>query len=77
LRNAVKKANHICKSVASTRYRLDDDQDGQTLHVTISIGVSCLQKGDTMTSVIQRADKALYAAKDAGKNYVCSERDVK
>jgi diguanylate cyclase len=77
LRNAVKKANHICKSVASTRYRLDDDQGGQTLHVTISIGVSCLQKADTATSVIQRADKALYAGKHAGKNCVCSEKDLK
>ena len=77
LRNAVKKANHICKSVASTWYRLDDDQDGQTLHVTLSIGVSCHQKADTTASVIQRADKALYAAKHAGKNRVCFDKDVK
>lgn len=77
LRNAVKKANHICKSVASTRYRLDDDHDGQSLHVTMSVGVSCHQKADTTTSVMQRADKALYAAKHAGKNCVYSEKDVK
>ena len=77
LKNAVKKANHICKSVTSTRYRLDDDHDGQTLRVTISIGVSCHQKDDTTTSVIQRADKALYAAKHAGKNCVYAEKDVK
>jgi len=77
LRNAVKKASHICKSIASTRYRLDDDQDEQTLHVTISVGVSCHQKADTTTSVIQRADKALYAAKHAGKNCVYSEKDGK
>jgi len=76
LTNAVKKANHICKSVASTWYRLDDDQDGQTLHVTISIGVSCQQQADTTTSVIQRADKALYAAKHAGKNCICCDKDV-
>ena len=76
LRNAVKKANHICKSVASTWYRLDDDQDGQTLHVTISIGVSCHQKADTTTSVIQRADKALYAAKHVGKNCVYFDKDM-
>ena len=73
LRNAVKKANHICKSVASTWYRLDDDQDGQTLNITISIGVSSYQKDDTTTSVIKRADDALYAAKHAGKNCVNSE----
>lgn len=77
LKNAIKKANHICKSVASTRYRIDDDTDGQTLHLTISIGVSCYQKADTTTSVIQRADKALYAAKHAGKNCVYSEKDLK
>ena len=76
LRNAVKKANHICKSVASTWYRLDDDQDGQTLHVTISVGVSSYQKDDTTASVIQRTDKALYAAKHGGKNCVYSEKDM-
>ena len=77
LRNGAKKANYICKSVASTWYRLDEDQDRQTLHVTVSIGVSGIQKADTTTSVIQRADKALYAAKHAGKNCVCSENDLK
>ena len=76
LRNAVKKANHICNSVSSTRYRLDDELDGQTLHVTVSIGVSCHQNADTTASVIQRADKALYAAKHAGKNCVHSQKDM-
>ena len=77
LRNAVKKAHHICDSVASTRYRLDDESDGQTLRVTVSIGVSCYQNADTTASVIQRADKALYAAKHAGKNCVYSQKDAK
>ena len=77
LRNAVKKANFICKAVASTLYRLDDAKDGQTLKVTMSVGVSCHQKADTVDSVIERADKALYAAKHAGKNCVYSEKDLK
>ena len=77
LRNGIKKANHICRSVALTRYRLDEDQDHQTLNVTVSIGVSGIQKSDTTTSVIERADKALYAAKQAGKNCVYSEKDLK
>ena len=76
LANAIKKAIHICESVASTWYRLDDDKKGQTLNITISIGVSCCQKTDTSTSVIKRADKALYAAKHAGKNCVYSEKDL-
>jgi diguanylate cyclase len=77
LRNAVKKANYICKAVASTRYRLSDSKDEQTLKVTMSVGVSCHQKADTVDSVIKRADKALYAAKHAGKNCVYSEKDLK
>ena len=77
LRNAIKRAQHICKSIASTRYYLDDVPGSPTLSVTVSIGISSLQKEDTMTSVTQRADKALYAAKHNGKNCVFSEKSVK
>ena len=75
LKNAVKKANHICKSIAGTNYRLDDVAGSQTLSVTISIGVSSLQPNDSVATVTQRADQALYAAKHAGKNCVYSEAD--
>jgi len=76
LKNAVKKANAVCKSVAATRYCLDDVPGSPTLSVTISIGVSYLEKADTATAITQRADKALYAAKTAGKNCVFSELDA-
>ena len=72
--NAVNKANHICNSIAATRYCLDDVPGNPTLSVTISIGVSCLQRADTVAAVTQRADQALYAAKYAGKNCVFSEK---
>jgi len=45
--------------------------------VTVSIGVSSLQKADTIATVTQRADKALYAAKHNGKNCVFSEKKLK
>lgn len=76
LKNAVKKADYICKSIAATRYCLDDVPSSPTLSVTISIGVSYLQRADTVAAVTQRADEALYAAKDAGKNCVFSEKEV-
>jgi diguanylate cyclase len=76
LKNAVKKANHICQSIATTRYCLDDIPESPTLSVTVSIGVSSLQKSDTFDGITQRADKALYAAKRAGKNRVLSEKEV-
>jgi len=68
LRNAHKKAKNLCKEFAAIRYALDGSADGETLTVTVSIGVSAFSKGDTSTAVINRADKALYAAKRAGKN---------
>ena len=76
LKNAIKKAETICRSIASTRYYLDDVAGNPTLSVTVSIGVSCLQKGDTTATVTQRADKALYTAKHKGKNCVLSENNL-
>lgn len=76
LKNAAKKANHICQSIAATRYCLDEVPGGPTLSVTVSIGVSYLQKSDTVATVTQRADKALYAAKHTGKNCALSEKEI-
>ena len=38
--------------------------------ITISIGVGELQPGETVAQLIERVDKALYAAKHAGRNQV-------
>lgn len=40
----------------------------QQISVTISIGATPYRAGDTMESIIQRADEALYLAKKSGKN---------
>jgi len=40
--------------------------------VTVSAGVAACH-GDSWESVVKRADDALYAAKDAGRNQVCTE----
>ena len=37
---------------------------------TVSIGVSCLQQGDSEASMMTRADEALYQAKNIGRNRV-------
>ncbi len=38
------------------------------IRVTISVGGTVYKKGDTVDSIISRADEALYLAKQSGKN---------
>lgn len=40
------------------------------LHVTVSIGVAQIRSNETLDALFDRADKALYAAKDGGRNRV-------
>ena len=47
--------------------------DGESLHVTVSIGVSQLRPDDddgSLDQVLERADEALYRAKANGRNRV-------
>lgn len=42
--------------------------DGKKLHVTISVGATLVEGGDTVESLIKRADTLLYQSKEAGRN---------
>lgn len=44
----------------------------QVDHITISIGFSEIKAGDTPSGAFERADKAVYYAKEHGRNQVCS-----
>lgn len=47
--------------------------DGQPLGFTVSLGLTELSSSDALDSLIGRADRALYRAKQAGRNRVCVE----
>jgi len=67
-------AERMRRAVAETSFQL---QDGQQIHITVSIGISsfpdCATDAETAVS---NADQALYAAKQAGRNRVTLYRDT-
>ncbi|HBN54788.1 MAG TPA: GGDEF domain-containing protein, partial [Stenotrophomonas sp.] len=44
--------------------------DGQRVHVRFSAGVAQWRAGESADALLQRADRALYAAKQAGRDRV-------
>ena len=58
--------------VASMAIPTADRPDAPTLKVTISIGVTSLEPGETyeLADLLAAADSAMYAAKQAGRNQV-------
>ena len=74
LREAITVADQIRRSVMSKE--LMKRSTGEHLgRVTVSIGVATHRRGDSMNSLIERADACLYAAKRNGRNRVICETD--
>jgi diguanylate cyclase (GGDEF)-like protein len=66
LDDALAAAERFRQGVAA----LDVSRHTPGRRVTISIGVTRLVAGDTLSSLLRRADEALYAAKEGGRNRV-------
>lgn len=74
LDKAIAVAEDILKRVSEKRFRLT--KTGELVgKITVSGGVAEIREGDTIESVVERADKALYLAKDSGRDNVKSEKD--
>ncbi len=66
--NARFLANKLCKLVCEHKFQVSKDEE---TNVTISLGVSTYpESGDTVTDLIEVADKCLYKAKQSGRNQV-------
>ncbi|HEY2134800.1 MAG TPA: GGDEF domain-containing protein [Xanthobacteraceae bacterium] len=77
-RTAVREATTVADQIrrAVMGKELMKRSTGEHLgRVTLSIGVATCRRGDTVQSLIERADRCLYAAKRNGRNRVICEID--
>lgn len=61
-------AQDICERIRQAVSETDCSAIAPDISLTISIGVTAYHSDDTFDKLISRADKALYAAKEAGRN---------
>jgi len=66
---ALEVAWKLCSGIRESRFILD----GNTINVTLSIGVSAADQADSEITLLERADKALYRVKGTGRNNVMFE----
>ncbi len=72
LREASAVAERLRKKVEEATI----NSDGNSIKVTISLGLAQSRPADGPDDIVKRADKSLYLAKDSGKNCVRSEIDL-
>lgn len=59
-------ANRILTTIENNKLLYKE----QSIHVTVSIGATTIQKDESAEAIIDRADQALYKAKSNGKNQI-------
>lgn len=67
LRDAADAAERVCSQLAGTLV----SYASKNFSITVSIGVCEYKDGDSQETLLQRADQAMYKAKQTGRNRVC------
>ena len=67
LHDAVEAAERVCALLAATPV----SYASTNFSITVSVGVSGYRDGDSQETLLQRADQAMYQAKQTGRNRVC------
>ena len=71
-------AERLCRVIERTPLQVTIENKTVSVPLTISIGSSCLQPDDdTAFMLMERTDKALYRAKQEGRNRVCCDEQAR
>jgi len=73
---AISVGNSLREKISGIKLVDSNDQDKSLGYVTVSIGVAVITNHDDADSIAERADKALYLAKEKGRNLVMGEQDL-
>ena len=65
---SIEKLNQVAEHV---RERITNYEFGEVGHLTCSFGITLNRPGETIDQTIERADTALYTAKNSGRDQVC------
>ncbi|MCC7010620.1 MAG: GGDEF domain-containing protein [Acidobacteria bacterium] len=74
LRQAETRLTQVLREIASRSYEYEVDGDARSVRFTVSCGVTQLTANDSAAVLIQRADQALYEAKQKGRNRVVARK---
>lgn len=66
----INEANQIAEKILLGAHDLSITSKRRQIHVSMSIGATCASEADTPVSLIERADKACYDAKNSGRDRV-------
>lgn len=77
----IRNVNHEGLYILAERFRLLIAESRlpvwpMTIRVTVSIGATLAQPGDTAETLLKRADQLLYASKHAGRNHVTMDPET-
>lgn len=72
--DALTVGQSLCDKVAQTTLTMNEAEKKNLGNVTISVGVAFISPDDDASSMVERADKGLYVAKEQGRNRVIGEK---
>lgn len=68
LDEAVATGERLRKTIEQTPVRIVDDEGGTDISITISLGITRAVQTEDLNHLINRADRALFQAKESGRN---------